>query len=72
MFVMNHGMTRCKVNGYNDPATIERIKQLQQWQTDTEIRKLYERYKDNPQIKWKDSIKKVVGIDSPVDKGLDI
>jgi hypothetical protein len=33
---------------------------------------LYERYRDNPLIKWKESIKKVVGIDLLTEAGLDI
>lgn len=36
------------------------------------IIKLYELYKDNPIIKWKESIKKIVGIEIPTQAGLDI
>jgi len=41
-------------------------------QSDANIQALYQRLKDNPQIKWKDSIKKVVGIEKPKAIGLDI
>jgi len=40
--------------------------------TDDRIMELYELYKDNPLIKWKESIKKVVGIEVPTEAGLDI
>jgi len=45
---------------------------IRQGQMDTIIRQIYQRYKDNPLIRWKKEIKKVVGI--PVSKinGLDI
>jgi hypothetical protein len=36
------------------------------------IMELYSRYKDNPQIKLKDSIKKVVGLELPAEQGLDV
>ena len=41
-------------------------------QTDDFLRELYERYKADPQIKYKDSIKQAAGIDRPVQCGLDI
>lgn len=39
---------------------------------DGNIEILYEHYKDDPMIKWKDSIKKVVGIERPTETGMDI
>lgn len=41
-------------------------------QTDDYLRGLYGRYKNDPLIKFKDSIKKVVGLERPTEKGLDI
>ena len=41
-------------------------------QTDEYLRDLYERYKAYRMIKFKDSIKKVVGLDRPVERGLDV
>lgn len=41
-------------------------------QSDDWIRQLYERYRNDSMIKWKDSIKKVIGLDRPSEKGLDI
>ena len=40
--------------------------------TDDWIRELYKKHKHDPLIKYKDSIKKVVGLDRPEEKGLDI
>ena len=45
---------------------------LMQEQCDENIQALYQRFKANPKIKWKDSIKKVVGIEAPKAIGLDI
>ena len=57
---MNNLRSRLALNGENDPVTIQKAKQLKQWQSDENIKQLYSRYKDNPQIKWKGSIKKVI------------
>jgi DNA repair photolyase len=45
---------------------------IRQGQTDTIIRQIYERQKGNPLIRWKEKIKKVVGIPVSVKNGLDI
>lgn len=42
------------------------------YQHDDWIRDLYEKYKTDSTIKWKDSIKKVIGISRPTEKGLDV
>ena len=39
---------------------------------DNAVKALYERYKNHPKIRWKDSIKKVVGLERPIEKGLDL
>jgi hypothetical protein len=36
------------------------------------VKALYARFKNDPMIKWKESIKKIVGIEVPVEKGLDV
>lgn len=41
-------------------------------QTNTWARELYARYKDDPLVRWKDSIKRLVGLPSPVAPGLDV
>lgn len=44
---------------------------LVEYQNDKNIKELYEKYKDNPKIKWKDSIKQVVGLERAVERGTD-
>jgi hypothetical protein len=41
------------------------------WQSEENIKQLYFRYKDNPLIKWKDSIKKGVGLKVSTKAGID-
>jgi len=36
------------------------------------VKALYQKYEGNLKIKWKDSIKKVVGLERPTEKGLDV
>jgi len=50
----------------------EEIRKIKESQSDDKIKAICERHKENPKIKWKESIKKVVGI-PPVEKpGMDI
>jgi hypothetical protein len=49
----------------NEPGPMQRAEQLMGWQSDRNINQLYFRYKDNPLIKWKDSIKKKGGDHNP-------
>jgi DNA repair photolyase len=48
------------------------IETIRRGQTNSAIKTIYHRYKDNPLIKWKKEIKKVVGIPIPKRSGLDI
>ncbi len=54
----------------NDEETLNRLKKIEAGQTDKIIKAIYARHKD-PKIKWKESIKKVVGIKIPTVAGLD-
>lgn len=65
---MNH-LHSINVNNEEDLKAIQIIKD---GQSDRNIQKIYNELKDNPLVKWKDSIKKVVGIESPSEPGLDI
>jgi len=49
----------------------KRVAEIESNQTDDKIKKLYNAYKDNPKIKWKESIKKVVGIELSTKSGED-
>ena len=68
---MNHLRSRLALNEEDDPVTMQRADQLIGWQSDENLKQLYSSYKDNPLIKWKDSIKKVVGLKIPIEAGLD-
>lgn len=54
-----------------DEAAVLRGEVLMAMQSDAVIRNLYVRYGRDPKIKWKDSIKKVIGIRPPEAAGLD-
>jgi DNA repair photolyase len=56
---MNFPTRRVKVNSHDAELT-RRAALLAEQQNDKNIIKLYEKYKDNPQIEWKESIKKVI------------
>ncbi|MEI6168118.1 MAG: hypothetical protein WCS52_13095, partial [bacterium] len=49
-----------------------RANELLRGQTDNFLRELYERYRNDPIIKYKDSMKKAVGLELHTEKGLDI
>ena len=54
------------------PADYPEIVRLLSWQTDARVLEIYEGLKGNSLVRWKDSYKKVVGIDQPEKPGLDI
>lgn len=68
----NFLVERLKSNGEYDEETARRAAQLLEWQSDDHIRLLYRLYEKNSMIKWKESIKKVVGLKIPTEVGLDI
>ena len=52
-------LTRTKINGFGDIETIERCNELMGWITDPEfLLNLYNSYKANPMIRWKDGLSK--------------
>ena len=59
---MNKGRSRMKFNGYWNPETAAEYNKLMDWYSDENMIALYNRYKDDPIIRWKESIAKVVGI----------
>ncbi len=56
----------------SDMVLQQAIAKIRRGQTDSIIKSIYERYKDNPMIRWKKEIKKMVGIPVPRQNGLDI
>jgi DNA repair photolyase len=55
-----------------DEDQLPALRQIEVGQTDEIIRSIYSRHKDNPKIRWKDSIKKAVGLASNPEPGMDI
>lgn len=68
---MNDPTSRLRINGHsNIPSEFK--DGIRYWMNDKNIFDLYERYHDDPMIKWKESIKKIIGLKMPEEKGLDI
>ena len=68
----NKTAARVSLNTNGDKRMKDAARALDVLWHDEAIKALYERYKDNPKVKYKESIKKVVGIEVPVEAGLDI
>ena len=60
------------INCPGDEEAKRRARELLHSQPDEWLVGLYERYKDDPLIRFKDSIKKAAGIEQPIEKGLDV
>lgn len=60
------------LNAPTNTLARSKANELMALQTDQWVMALYARYKDDPIIKFKDSIKKVVGIERPIEMGLDV
>jgi hypothetical protein len=56
----------------SDMVLQQATEKIKRGQTNSIIKSIYRRYKDNPMIRWKAEIKKVVGIPVPKQNGLDI
>ena len=59
------------LNCPGDAEAVRRGEVLMATQNDDAIRALYNRYRKDPLIKWKDSIKAVLGLSRPIVAGLD-
>jgi hypothetical protein len=55
-----------------DMVLKQAIENFRRRQTDSIIKSIYRRYKDNPMIRWKTEIKKIVGIPMIRQNGVDI
>jgi DNA repair photolyase len=66
-------MNHIKRNIVIDSVEIEAaIRWIKLGQTDDRIKEIYSSLEDNPKIKWKGSIKDLLGIKKPDEPGLDI
>ncbi len=50
----------------------EACRKIEALQRNNEIRRLYQELKDKPKVRWKESIKQIVGIEAPPEVGMDI
>ena len=69
---MNNLRYNLYLSGINDANILQQAEILAGWQSDEVIKELYSKYKDIEQIKWKSSIKTVVGIPFAENVGADI
>jgi len=63
-----------KMNRISDRVTgipVAEKKRIREGQTDSKIIKIYGALKDEPKVKWKESFKKVLGLDIPTEVGTD-
>jgi DNA repair photolyase len=60
------------INGFKQPEILVRAYALIKSQNDDAIKQLYIRYKDNPKIRFKESIKKIVGMELQSKAGMDL
>jgi DNA repair photolyase len=67
----NFLLRRLNMNGITDKDTIQRANELLLWQSDDKIHSLYKSLCDNPKVKWKESIKKIVNLEISTIKGID-
>ena len=49
-----------------------RVEAIEAGQTDERTRQIYAELKHHPKVKWKDSIKEVLGLKRPDEAGLDV
>lgn len=63
---INYLLYRLRENGHDNPEFMGKANQLIEWQSDANIHDLYQRLKDDPQIRWKESIQQVIGLQGPV------
>jgi len=56
----------------SDMVLRQAVEKIRRGHTESIIKSIYRRHKDNPMIRWKAEIKKIVGISVPRQSGLDI
>jgi DNA repair photolyase len=65
---MNKVRSRVKIETEDDEKQVNRI---EVGQTDDKIKAIYEALKNEPKVRWKESVKAVVGLELPEEAGLD-
>ncbi len=64
--------SRLKTNGHNSTIVLQKADELLEIQSDANVKLLYNKLCSNDKVKWKESIKKIVDIVRPTERGLDI
>lgn len=64
--------SRLSMNGHNDEETMAKAEELLQSMSDQYIWGLYSMYRDDPRIRWKDSIQKVLRINASSMAGMNV
>lgn len=67
---MNNPIARLRFNG--EVGAIPEARRLMEMQGNAYVEDLYQRHRDNPQVKWKESIKKMVGLEVSKEPGRDV
>jgi DNA repair photolyase len=65
---VNQMWNRLNRNTDMNKNIVKKAEQLEKWQSDPNILALYNKYKNDPMIMWKDSIQKVVAASNKVNK----
>ena len=65
---VNQMWNRLNRNTDMNEKLVKKAKQLEKWQSDENILKLYNKYKNDSMMMWKDSIQKVVARSKKVNK----
>ncbi len=65
----NHLETRLKWNGFGDAQHIEAAAKLKAVQTEPLAKALYEKWGADGKIRWKDSLKEILGLPEAVGSG---
>ncbi len=63
---LNH--LRMRTRGLVSPAD-PHLTQLETWQTDEKVRAIFEMFRNDPVIRYKDSYKEIIGLDLPTEAG---
>ncbi len=66
--LMNKIDQRVKIETEEDARIVAELKK---WQTEEKVLEMYNRWKDTPKIKWKESVKQIVGLPLLEEDGLD-
>jgi type IV secretory pathway VirB4 component len=61
-----------KMNGVESEKAFQMAERLEKWCSNDQIKLLFDKYRNNKKIKWKESIKKTMGIEMPNEIGLDL